>query len=82
MKIKLGFYLRNKFCLFNARKNLVSATFLSVLDYVDVVYQFGPSYLLSTLDAVYHGALRFILDCKPSTHHCLLCLLGEKCIGM
>ncbi len=26
----------------------------------DVVYQHAPSYLLSSLDAVYHGALRFI----------------------
>ncbi len=46
--------------------------FLPVLDYGDVVYQFAPSYLLSSLDAVYHGALRFISDCKSSTHHCLL----------
>ncbi len=42
-----------------------------MLDYGDVVYQFAPLYLLSSLDAVYHGALRFISDCKPSTHHCI-----------
>ncbi len=70
LKIKLVFYFRNKFCFsFNARKKLVSATFLSVLDYYGDI---APSYLLSTLDAVYHGALRFITDCKPSTHHCTL----------
>ncbi len=70
LKIKLGFYFRNKFCFsFNVRKKLVTTTFLPVLDYGDVVYQFAPSYLLSSLDAVYHGALRFISDCKPSTHH-------------
>ncbi len=40
--------------------------------YGDVVYQFAPSYLLSSLDAVYHGDLRFISDCKPSTHLCIL----------
>ncbi len=68
LRIKLGFYFRNKFCFsFNVRKKLVTATFLPVLDYGDVVYQFAPSYLLSSLDAVYHGALRFISDCKSST---------------
>ncbi len=61
LKINLGFYFRNKFCFsFNVRKKLVTTTFLPMLDYGDVVYQFTPSYLLSSLDAVYHGALRFI----------------------
>ncbi len=59
----LGFYFRNKSCfLFYARKKLASATFLPILDYGDVVYQHAPSYLLSSLDAVCHGALRFITD--------------------
>ncbi len=73
-KIKLGFYFRNKFCFsFNVRKKLVTTTFLPMLDYGDVVYQFAPSYLLSSLDAVYHGALRFISDCNPQliTVHCM-----------
>ncbi|KAF7711487.1 hypothetical protein HF521_000498, partial [Silurus meridionalis] len=49
LKIRLGFYFRNKFCLsFNARKKLISATFLSVLDYGDIVYQFAPISILST----------------------------------
>ncbi len=61
LKINLGFYFRNKFCFsFNVRNKLVTTTFLPMLDYGDVVYQFAPSYLLSSLDAVYHGALRFI----------------------
>ncbi len=37
-----------------------------------VVYQHASSYLLACLEAVYHGALRFIKDCKFSTHHCIL----------
>lgn len=60
-KKKLGFYFSNKSCFsFSVRKKLVSATFLLVLDYRDVVYQHAPYYLLAFLDAVYHGALRFI----------------------
>ncbi len=57
---------------FNVRKKLLSTTFLQILDYGDVVYQHAPSYLLSSLDALYHGALRFITDCKFLTHHCEL----------
>ncbi len=44
----------------------MSATFLPILDYGYVVDQ------LSSLDALYHGALRFITDCKCITHHCEL----------
>ncbi len=73
LKKKLGFYFRNKSCFpFKVRKKLVSATFLPILDYGDVVYQHAPSYLLSSLDALYHGALRFITDCKFTRHHCEL----------
>ncbi len=72
-KKNLGFYFRNKSCFpFKVRKKLVSATFLPILDYGDVVYQHAPSYLLSSLDALYHGALRFITDSKFTTHHCEL----------
>ncbi len=42
----------------------MSATFLPILDYGEMVYQHAPSYRLSSLDALYHGALRFITDCK------------------
>ncbi len=73
LKKNLGFYFRNKSCFpFKVRKKLVSATFLPILDYGDVVYQHAPSYLLSSLDALYHGALRFITDSKFTTHHCEL----------
>ncbi len=74
LKLKqLGFYFRNKSCFsFNARKKLVSGTFLPILDYGDVVHQHASSYRLASLEAVYHGALRFITDCKFSTHHCIL----------
>ncbi len=59
---KLGFYFRNKSCFpFKVWKKLVSATFLPILDY-----------LLSSLDDLYHGALRFITDCKCIMHHCEL----------
>ncbi len=50
----------------------MSSTFLLVLDYGDVVYQYAPYYLLVSSDALHHGALRFITDCKYSTHHCEL----------
>ncbi len=41
------------------------------------VYRFltivhASSYRLASLEAVYHGDLRFITDCKFSTHHCIL----------
>lgn len=42
-----------------------------VLNYGDVVYQFC-SFLSSSLDVVYHGALRLIPDCISSAHHCVL----------
>ncbi len=57
-------------------KKIVSATFLPILDYGDVVYQHAPSYLLSSLDDLYLctlGALRFITDSTFLTHHCELC---------
>lgn len=60
LKKQLGFYCRNKSCFsFNARKKLVSATFLPILDYGNVVYRHALSYLLASL-----CALRFITDCK------------------
>jgi hypothetical protein len=73
LKKQLGFYFRNKSCFsFKVKKEIVSAMFLPVLDYGDVIYQHAPSYLLLSLDALYHGALRFITGCKFSTHHCEL----------
>ena len=73
LKLKLGFFFRIKSCLsFESRKRLVSATFMSVLDYGDVLYMHASSNSLHSLDTVYHGALRFITGFKSLTHHCLL----------
>ena len=73
LKIKLGFYFRNKSCFtFEAKKRLVAATFLSVLDYGDVLYTNASSKCLQSLDTVYHGALRFVTNFKTLTHHCSL----------
>ena len=39
LRLKLGFYFRNKLCFsFNVKKQLFAATFLSVLDYGDLLY--------------------------------------------
>lgn len=45
---------------------------MSVLDYGDIIYMNASSQSLHTLDTVYHGALRFITNCKALTHHCEL----------
>ena len=73
LKLKLGFYIRNKSCFsLSSRRKLVDATFLPIMDYGDLLYMNAPSQSLQMLDSVYHGALRFILNCKPLTHHCTL----------
>lgn len=73
LRLKLGFYFRNKACFsFEAKKALVSATFLPVLDYGDILYMHASCSLLRMLDTVYHGALRFITNSKSLTHHCNL----------
>ncbi len=38
----------------------MSGGFLPILDYGDVVYQHASSYLLASLEAVYHGALNLL----------------------
>ena len=44
----LGFYFRHKPCFtFQARKTLVNATFLPVLDYGDILYTRGHQLYLS-----------------------------------
>ena len=56
LKLKLGFYFRNKagFPLM-ARKKLVQATFLSVIDYGDLLCMHATSSVLQRLDSVYHA---------------------------
>uniref|UniRef100_A0A3B4Z3D2 Reverse transcriptase domain-containing protein n=1 Tax=Stegastes partitus TaxID=144197 RepID=A0A3B4Z3D2_9TELE len=73
LKLKLGFYFRNKPCFsYAARKKLVEATFLPLLDYGDLLYMHAPAQCLHSLDTVYHGSLRFVTGFKARTHHCTL----------
>ena len=55
-----------------SRKNVVTALFLSRLDYGDIVYRFASSTALSKLDPLFHAALRFITNSAYRTHHCIL----------
>jgi hypothetical protein len=53
LKLKLGFYFRNKACfLLMARKKLVQATFLSVIDYGDLLYMHATTSVLQRLDCL------------------------------
>ncbi len=73
MKVETGPFFRVTYCLsLAARKILAAATFLSVLDYCDIIYMQAPKHCLQALDSVYYGALRFITTSKVLTHHCLL----------
>ncbi len=78
LKSKLGLF-RVKQCLsFAARKRLIAATFLSVLDYCDIIYMQAPKHCLQALDSVYHGAS---LIQKPLLIivYCTLQLDGRRC---
>lgn len=73
LRLKLGFYYRNSACFSqSARKKLVEATFLPVLDYGDVFYRNTTKALLQSLDSICHSALRFITRANYLTHHCAL----------
>lgn len=73
LKLKLSFYFRIKSCLsLNSKKRLGAATFMSVLDYGDVVYMHASSQSLHALDTVYHGTLRFVTGFEALTYHCTL----------
>uniref|UniRef100_A0A8C7PVH2 Reverse transcriptase domain-containing protein n=1 Tax=Oncorhynchus mykiss TaxID=8022 RepID=A0A8C7PVH2_ONCMY len=73
LKLKLAFYFRNKACFsFEARRRLVSATCMPLLDYGDILYMNASAQCLRSIDTLYHGTLRFILNCKTLTHHCTL----------
>ena len=52
------------------RKRIIEATFLSVLDYGDIIYRHKGASILKPLDSVYHSALRFITGANFNTHHC------------
>lgn len=60
------------FFSFSARKRLIQATFLSILDYGDILYMHANLSSLKMLDSVYHAALRFVTDSGFRTHHCSL----------
>lgn len=73
LKIKLGFLYRIKGCLSPSnRKIIVLSTFMSVLDYGDILYCHAASSTLHQLNPVYHSALRFITNDNFHTHHCSL----------
>ena len=73
LKLKLGFFFRNKSCFsFQVRKHLITATFLPLLDYGDLLFMNAPDQYLKKLDTVYHCALRFITGCSYQVHHCFL----------
>ncbi len=48
------------------------ATFLSVLDYGDIIYMHASPSVLKPLDTIYHSAIRFITGDGFMTHHCHL----------
>ena len=73
LKIKWGFFYRNKSCFsFQTRKHLISATFLPVLDCGDLLYMNASDWCLKSLDTVYHCASRCITGCGYRVHHCTL----------
>ena len=73
LKLKVGFYFRNKSCFsLEARRRLVEATFLPVLEYGDLLYINASAHCLHMLDIVYHGATRFITNSRALSHHCTL----------
>ena len=66
-------FLEKKACLlFYARKQLVMATFLSVVDHGDFIYMHASKSCLNILDSVYRAALTFMTDSNYCTHHCTL----------
>ena len=47
LKLKLGFYFRNKSCFtMSSRKRLVDATFLPIIDYGHLLYMNAPFHCL------------------------------------
>ena len=73
LRQKIGCLYRNKTSFpILCRRRIIEATFLSVLDYGDVVYRHAAASTLKPLDSVYHSALRFITGANFNTHHCAL----------
>ena len=73
LKFKLSFLYRIKGCLSTSnRKIIVLSSFVSVLDYGDILYCHAAPSTLNQLNPVYHSALRFITNDNFYTHHCTL----------
>ena len=73
LRQKIGCLYRNRASFpMICRKRIIEATFLSVLDYGDIIYQHAAATTLKPLDTVYHSALRFITGDSYDTHHCTL----------
>ncbi len=73
LKMKLGFFFRNKSCFsLQVRKHLILTTFVPLLDYGDLLVMNAPDTYLKKPDTVYHCALRFITGCGNLVHHCTL----------
>lgn len=69
----MGFFYRNRACLSSPhRRQIIQATFMSVLDYGDIIYMHASTATLKPLDAIYHCAIRFITGDNYKTHHCIL----------
>ena len=49
---------------------LIKLTILPILNFGDVIYKIASNNLLKKLDAVYHGAIRFVTKAPYTTHHC------------
>jgi hypothetical protein len=45
---------------------------MPLLDYGDISYMNVSAQCLRSIDGLYHGNLRFNLNCKTLTHHCTL----------
>lgn len=59
LMVKVGFYYRHKFCFsLRAQKYSVSAAFLPLLNYSDILSMSGSAKCLRFLNSVYHCALR------------------------
>lgn len=54
------------------RGKLIEATFLSVLDYGDILFMHAPAATPEPSDTVYHSALRFITSDNYKTNNCEL----------
>lgn len=73
LMVKIVFYYRHKFCFsLRAWKYSVSAAFLPLLNYSDILSMSSSAKCLHSLNSVYHCALKFVTGCSHLLHHCEL----------